>query len=201
MKRSQNEVFGMAVKAARGAGYPPGIADELAQATLWLCQKDCAGVEALVEDLGYPHKLVAFKKTGREMRLSDAPTGTLAISAVDALAAKLCDRAIVARAPNSLMVLGACGVATRELGFAVNISGWAIIDRGEIVSLSGEIPAGDLAISLIPSKDNSTDMPAKPIEVADQTWTALEALAAKTYVPASEASREKGAGAGLTDND
>jgi hypothetical protein len=32
-------------------------------------------------------------------------------------------------------------------------------------------------------------------------WAALEALARKTYAPATEASRRSGAGAGLTDND
>ena len=38
-------------------------------------------------------------------------------------------------------------------------------------------------------------------DVCDRTWALLDAFAAKTYAPATEASRLKGAGAGLTDND
>lgn len=35
----------------------------------------------------------------------------------------------------------------------------------------------------------------------DRIWNDLQSFAARTYVPASEASRLKGAGAGLSDND
>jgi len=37
--------------------------------------------------------------------------------------------------------------------------------------------------------------------VSDQLWIQLSDLASKTYVPATEASRLSGAGAGLNDND
>ena len=37
--------------------------------------------------------------------------------------------------------------------------------------------------------------------IDDGLWSTLEGFAARTYVPATEASRLKGAGAGLTDND
>ena len=40
-----------------------------------------------------------------------------------------------------------------------------------------------------------------PVDIADEIWEALSAFAHRTYVPASESSRLKGAGAGLTDND
>lgn len=48
--------------------------------------------------------------------------------------------------------------------------------------------------------------PDKPLEiieifVAPDVWDRLQTLAHKSYVPASEASRLAGAGAGLTDND
>ncbi|MCR9127812.1 MAG: DUF3726 domain-containing protein [Rhodobacteraceae bacterium] len=38
-------------------------------------------------------------------------------------------------------------------------------------------------------------------DVAEAGWDRLEALAARTYVPATAASRAAGAGAGLSDND
>ena len=40
-----------------------------------------------------------------------------------------------------------------------------------------------------------------PVDVDAAHWARWSELAARTYVPASEASRESGAGAGLTDND
>jgi hypothetical protein len=43
--------------------------------------------------------------------------------------------------------------------------------------------------------------PAHPVWVDPEIWSMWDTLAAKTYVPATEASRLSGAGAGLTDND
>ncbi|MGI9594953.1 MAG: DUF3726 domain-containing protein [Acidimicrobiales bacterium] len=43
--------------------------------------------------------------------------------------------------------------------------------------------------------------PTEEISVDDDTWSAANELAARTYVPSDERSRMKGAGAGLTDND
>jgi hypothetical protein len=40
-----------------------------------------------------------------------------------------------------------------------------------------------------------------PLKLGRAGWTALERQAARTYVPASEASRARGAGAGAIDND
>ena len=40
-----------------------------------------------------------------------------------------------------------------------------------------------------------------PVDIEDEIWEGLSTFAHRTYVPASEASRLKGAGAGLTDND
>lgn len=42
---------------------------------------------------------------------------------------------------------------------------------------------------------------APPYDVSDRVWAVLEALAHRTYVPESEASRQSGAGAGAIDND
>ena len=40
-----------------------------------------------------------------------------------------------------------------------------------------------------------------PLEISDTIWAALDMYAARTYVPESEASRARGAGAGQIDND
>ncbi len=43
--------------------------------------------------------------------------------------------------------------------------------------------------------------PVARVDVDDALWTRLNTMAQRTYVPATEASRLAGAGAGLTDND
>ncbi len=43
--------------------------------------------------------------------------------------------------------------------------------------------------------------PMAPVEVSADLWRELQRLAARTYVPATEISRLKGAGAGLRDDD
>lgn len=43
--------------------------------------------------------------------------------------------------------------------------------------------------------------PLSPLEVSNDLWRELQGLVARTYVPASAASRIKGAGAGLRDDD
>jgi hypothetical protein len=50
-------------------------------------------------------------------------------------------------------------------------------------------------------EDKLTVAAVGPVDVPGATWDTLAGLAARTYVPESEASRRAGAGAGLTDND
>ena len=52
-----------------------------------------------------------------------------------------------------------------------------------------------------PAEDATHRWQPGAVDIADEIWEALSAFAHRTYVPASEASRLKGAGAGLTDND
>ena len=52
--------------------------------------------------------------------------------------------------------------------------------------------SGQVASSAVLYHHTNTDL---------SVWEALETLAKLTYVPATETSRQKGAGAGLVDND
>lgn len=51
------------------------------------------------------------------------------------------------------------------------------------------------------SGGNPTRSEPTSVGVAPEDWAVLKALAARTYVPATEESRLRGAGAGLRDND
>lgn len=60
--------------------------------------------------------------------------------------------------------------------------------------------AGDAATILAQLADMKPS-PGRVTSVSAQNWVRIKQLAAKTYVPESEASKLGGAGAGLTDND
>ena len=66
-----------------------------------------------------------------------------------------------------------------------------------------EVVIDSIRISLVDTADSdSTDQRLRPhgVEVDERWWTAARRLAARTYVPASDDSRRRGAGAGLLDN-
>jgi hypothetical protein len=58
------------------------------------------------------------------------------------------------------------------------------------IDVSGDVPAP-------PRRRPQTRVP----EIAPEAFATLNELAARTYAPATDASRERGAGAGLSDND
>ena len=69
------------------------------------------------------------------------------------------------------------------------------------VSYDIEISDGHATISCRPGATSNQASFAGAIEVDDRDVASAAELAARTYVPASDASRIMGAGAGLTDND
>ena len=160
MKRSLNEIGGMIHKAARGAGIPLGLADDLAAAGAYHVASGGAATEiteALQDDTG-----VAFR-------------GPVAIDAV------LCDgqeqHLSNVRTPRLLMAM----IATRN------------------VAVQADLRDDGVTLRVGPIQD--TENPTGPVVIPDVDWDVWMTLAAKTYVPATEASRLGGAGAGLNDND
>lgn len=138
MMRSANEIAGLVLKAARGAGLDVGLAEDLARASGWLDE-----------------------------------------SALNDLAARLGD----------------------DEARAALISANLALDEVQ-ASAAAEMPLDVIASGLAHARGIGPE--AKPLgarEVGQPLWQALEIWAARTYVPATEASRLAGAGAGLTDND
>ena len=70
-------------------------------------------------------------------------------------------------------------------------------DRGLQAALTRD---GD-TLTLAKGQGAPASVPLGPVTVPEDHWTIWESLAARTYVPETEASRTSGAGAGLTDND
>lgn len=177
MKCSSNELKSLMTKAAMGAGLSHGIAIEVASGAL---------------NLG--------------------PEGPPAL--IEGLANKSCDWCVVKFGPSlfdiAMIKVGNGGLPQwrTELGHIdapALLRGMAITARRDY-HLNSEIDIIDgktaITFSMIAQPcQNTGPVTDTTIDVDDVDFKALSALAHKTYVPASDASRLKGAGAGLNDND
>lgn len=154
MKRSVAEISAVLAKAARGAGLPLGVAEELALAAPWMTGTELREIAALLD---------AVDRHG------------VLLDVCGALDELVCgrDARSVAVSPRVAVALA----AGRGLPAQVN-------DQGAL-KRAAQCP---------PPQSG-------PVELAAEDWTLLDRLAARTYVPSTEASRRAGAGAGLIDND
>ncbi len=175
MKRARNEIEGMALKAARGAGVPLGHAEDFARAIGTLAMTAPGEISKLTNVLS---GLFDVASSDDPLTL-DGPILMCAPLAIDALRAGECTVTLRRTEPEALLNAYLRN-AMQDYDLYVKHSG------GVLTAL----PAGDPA-----------PLPTAPINIPDHIWQEWEALAAKTYVPETEESRLAGAGAGLTDND
>ena len=142
--RARAEVAALLMKAARGAGLPLALAEDLYQMADFISADDAMHVAADI-----------------------AAGGPALLELTHALDEMACGETQKIEAP-----LAGALAATR---------GWVLI--------GGE------------RREGRPEKLAGPIELSDEVLSRLEALAARTYVPESDASRARGAGAGAIDND
>lgn len=179
MKRSINEICGMVLKAARGAGVPLGHCEDLAKAASYIAATDPAALDVIADILAVQSHQPSVILQGDALRIQGGSAALAGPMAVDAIRAGVREVTIAdARAHVVVFAFFAVqGIATSH----------RFDDADLIVSKS------DQAAPAIPF--------VRPVFVSDQLWQVFNDYAAKTYVPATEASRIAGAGAGLTDND
>ena len=142
MKRAINEIQGIVLKAARGAGVPLGIAEDLSDCVPFALANDALNDIADILSRGDHARLVD------DIALVDAQIFDTQTSLPPHMPHRLFEALCAARGMETLL----------EPAFG-------------------------------------------PQTVSETHWTQLAALAALTFVPATEASRASGAGAGLSDND
>ena len=175
MRLSCNEIAALAVKAARGAGLPLGHAEDIGRAAVFLAH--WGELDILITALEGEH-VVRLPEDGRVRNARAAMIGPTAIDLVQAGEGTVTLRDVDApRLINALVEASPAGVVVSEA------------DGELILALDASRPVED-----VPSHEGPVDVPQPVVD-------ALGALAARTYVPATEASRLAGAGAGLTDND
>lgn len=214
---SLSEVEAEIRKAARGAGFSWGLAEEAGWAGRRLARAAPNLLEALAEELDaveagrssarmeWDGKALRLPRNGPPLSplvlgpsLSDwAPL--LAAAPLEfagpcgnpaLLAPWLCEAAH--RLDRQLLLWGKTGaveISPDGAEAAMRLAGFDARD-GFQVRLSGKLLHWETPLP-----------PARPIRLPDALWRRFGRLAARTYVEASDLSRRQGAGAGLSDND
>ncbi len=224
MRTSERELLGLASAAAVGKGYPHGISDDLARAAVWLVQRDADGLGALIHSV--PRDDTATRgpvSTAADLPavIADVHVGSDGPGLLDLLLAdrlrRRADRSVVTESmtlrlsglDSPMLLVGLCGVAATATGTAVHLrfAGATPVTPEAFMAATAEdarrSAVGEAVEIFYPADDDPVDaiVPPTRLVVSDERWAEAEALAARTYVPASEQSRHSGAGAGLTDND
>ena len=207
---SLNEVEATAKRAARGAGYPWGFAEEAAKATRWLCAHgiDCCGVLArLLAQFDKSEIAANAPQTGgdtwiaAEGTLCPLTTGT----AISDRAAKLRTSHIrLGRIAEPLMLLPFVAQSASQLQATVSVAwpGVTATTDGTRLSLTGEpgVIADDVTVQIGGEVGDCVRLRSRS-EPDPDTLELLGKFSHRTYAPATEESRLLGAGAGLSDND
>ncbi|MBN9033248.1 MAG: hypothetical protein BGO05_15275 [Rhizobiales bacterium 63-7] len=183
---SYNEVSSTARKAASGAGLPHGVAEEIGQAAVWLSARGLDAVGIAVR---------ALSGSGPRTILAGLP-------AIDTLCSgEGPDEAALEGADCSLLLLALAGVASDNVGLSLAVKR----EDGSLLPLDAACrePATNRLCLVRRGQGDTAEatLSSRPAATSEAAYAAALALAAKTYVPASDLSRAMGAGAGTTDND
>ena len=213
---SANEVLQIARKACIGSGLAVDRAEDLAEAAALL---QCSGHDGLAQllvlleghEAASAHLPATFQidSVGRptdQLRVSHLRPHIEGIAVIDWLLANpQTGTVFIEKTDDKMLLIGLLVCAIQRFGgvFILQASHKAEpitvrdacqlkdgLPETEVWTLSYQ--SGQVASSAVHYHHTDTDL---------SVWEALEARAKLTYVPATEISRQKGAGAGLVDND
>ena len=210
MSFSLNEIEATAKKATRGAGYPWGLAEEAGKATRWLCAQGVDGCMALADLL---HRVDGDDLAGFRPQVTKtpwvAPNGVLCPLMTGAtlsdLGANVVTDGIELGAVASPVLLApfvAPLAQDMERPVSLALDETVLIVTGNTLPGPYTPPAfvGRVAVHICETHDAPNNLQERATP-EPAIWSALLSFAHRTYAPATEASRRKGAGAGLTDTD
>ena len=202
-------------KAARAVGLDWGLAEEAGKAARWLAAFGMPGPEILlthlqrIEGADYAELI---PDCGREPWRS--PGGLLCPVVTGAALADRSARMLtgkdfdLGRTAHPLLLVAMLGQAARHhrTAFATRWAGVQVnclADSLQIIGVREDLLLAEAdTVNCRQDDDAVAEIQASTLayEIDGDIWRQIDALAFKTYVPASDASRA-GAGAGLTDND
>lgn len=205
---SLNEVEAAGKKAARGAGFPWGVAEEAGRAARWLCSNGLGGCGKLSEYLEFAESDPCFPPDALEVvwtsergdlcpLLSGACLSDVALHLRDA---PIEMRAV--RSPVILLPFAAWAALALKDNITISMEDVTTVTDGIGLSVTRvAFPAvSDVTVAL----GGVLEQPLLRYSRAEpriDSWQRLNRFAHKTYAPATEESRLLGAGAGLSDND
>ena len=206
MNLSMTELESLSKRAARGAGYDWGLAEEAGNAVRWLSERGLDGPGALLAAL-------EAKDAGRLFAPEEGlsvwgnPAGDLCPLLVGAgLAdfAPVTNMALQYVAAPLLILPFEARLAARGLGIRkLKIREFLGVTDGDQLWCDGVAPdLADVVIDVVTDAPTYAPRPrVSRCEMAEDMYAALGRFAHRTYAPATEESRLSGAGAGLSDND
>lgn len=191
---SLNEIQSLALKAARGAGFDWGVAEDAGQAVRWLSARDLPGADALLTACG------AGARAAPETcsltigcALSDGLIGVSEFATRPVTSPLLILPFMAWRAEREKTSLA---LHWNDSDFLVRADGELFIEAETVNPKTAEV-----TIRSHEPDDLVHVREGFRATVGCEIYVSLSELAGRTYAPATEASRESGAGAGLTDND
>ena len=202
------EVEATARKAARGAGYPWGLADEAGRAARWLSARGvdgCAALAGLLDAMDGAD--LARRSPNAQTGMWQAPEALCPLATGSALSDRAAEAIRGVRveeilAPVLLVPFAALLTGSARQTVTLSWEGGTAVTNGNGLCLGGTVLARAPWVDLSPG--GKMDAPAEACHRAQpdpRAWDRLNAFAQRTYAPATEASRRKGAGADATDND
>lgn len=210
MRLTLHEIETTLCKASTGAGLPVGLGEDIGSAATWLAGQSRDGVAAALKSIqaGMGKVEMSVARNGAII-ISDARIAVSGPSVVDLLIGeKPCTEIHLLKPDSVILLIGLAGVAANQYGYLFQFdfsNGVNVRVSGDKVVEDGEVPdsASDVVVRCCKDQKGVSvaPMPTGGVEVDDEIWCDVLALAATTYVPESNASRVAGAGAGLTDND
>ncbi|MBO9403392.1 DUF3726 domain-containing protein [Shimia sp. R9_3] len=216
MRHSLNEIEAMSKRAARGAGLSWGLSEEAAKGTRWLSAFGFPGAGLLADLLEMNDRIpsIDVSPVSLSAEIWHAPTRRMspliAGASLSDSAVRLLDRGTIVMENVSIPLLAVpfMGGAALRLGVPVAAE-WdgarlATDGRQLCVQASPEALNADHVAKLVfsaPAEMEGRREPLLRADVPDNDWDRLSAFAHRTFAPATEESRLRGAGSGLSDND
>lgn len=216
MSHSLNEIEAMAKRAARGSGLSWGLAEEAAKGTRWLCSFGLPGAELLADLLEMNDRwpLIDVSPVSLRADVWHAParrmSPLIAGASLSDCAVRLLERGTIPMENVCVPLLAVPfmgGAALRlEQPVAATWQGVRLATDGRHLCVQGDAAALDtkLADRVVFSAPAALTGPREPVvraRVPAACWDRLSVFAHRTFAPATEESRLRGAGAGLNDND
>ena len=217
---SANEVLQIARKACIGSGMPVDRAEDLAEAAVVLHSSGYEGLAALLDLLREHDANAAQIHAPVQLDLSVAKPSAQnerlmvnhlrpqfeGVAVIDWLLANPdTGVALIRELDNGVIMIGLLVCAVQRYGGVFELQ---VLSENETVKIadlsvltSGLPETAGWTLSYQAGAVAAASPLCHPTDIELAVWRALEKWAYLTYVPATEASRQKGAGAGLVDND